>query len=68
LPNCFRFSQAVYSIIADHSGLCVDILLPEAVAGTTEVLGINPEGDIVGGYFDSSGLHGFLLSRELVTN
>lgn len=26
--------------------------------------GINPEGDIVGFYFDCSGEHGFLLSKK----
>jgi hypothetical protein len=35
-----------------------------ALRGDTEPFGINPQGDIVGLYFDGSGnTHGFLLSK-----
>jgi uncharacterized membrane protein len=47
----------------DHGFTTIDV----PGASSTQALGINPKGNIVGSYLDAAGLHGFLLSKGAFT-
>ena len=47
----------------DHGFTTIDV----PGASSTQALGINPKGHIVGSYLDAAGLHGFLLSKGAFT-
>ena len=48
-----------------HQGSFTTIDVPDATA--TYARGLNAQGDVVGGYLDTSGRHGFLLHQGTLT-
>ena len=59
-------NQMTHGYVADDKAV-TQIDVPFAGVTFSRVLGINPQGDIVGDYIDASGRHGFLSSEGVFT-
>jgi hypothetical protein len=64
LPSQTNSLSRVVFLLSRGTFKNIDVDLPGAFPGSTNAIAINPNGDIVGFYYDSSfNLHSFLLSK-----